>query len=159
MQASTTLLGACGLYCGSCYHYRASFPEGEHLLTEKARKGRKLEGFTCKGCRSEKHYIHPNCAQCEIRACTDRKGILHCGECSDFPCDRIRSFQSDGRLHHEPVLEQLRAIKEKGVGPWLDEQKERWRCSCGTGFSWYEEYCNVCKEPLDSFGPDPIEPK
>jgi len=52
MTCSKVLLGVCGLYCGACYHYRASFTEGRYLLEEAARQGRSLEGFACKGCRS-----------------------------------------------------------------------------------------------------------
>jgi hypothetical protein len=33
------LLTACGLYCGACYHYRASQPDDKHLMSEAARRG------------------------------------------------------------------------------------------------------------------------
>lgn len=72
------LLAACGLYCGACYHYRASFPEGRHLLAEAARRGHPLEGYACRGCRSDVLYVHPGCARCPIRACAEEKGLLHC---------------------------------------------------------------------------------
>ncbi|RPI31229.1 MAG: DUF3795 domain-containing protein, partial [Chloroflexota bacterium] len=60
------LLAVCGLYCGACYHYRASFPEGSHLLAQALRQGRGLEGYTCQGCRSDRRYIHQGCDQCQI---------------------------------------------------------------------------------------------
>lgn len=151
------LLGACGLYCGACYHYRASFYEFGRLSKEAARRGRDhdLEGFTCQGCRSDKLYIHPGCAQCEIRACADRKGILHCGLCKELPCDRIKAFQGDGRVHHRDILIELEALREKGADNWLKEQAIRWTCECGESYSWYEETCNNCGKPINSYGADP----
>ncbi len=152
------LLGACGLYCGACYHYRASFPEGRHLLKGATRQGRKLQGFTCKGCRSNSLYVHPGCAQCDIRTCTDTRGIAHCGLCPEFPCQRIRDFQSDGRVHHLDVFVNLAELVAKGIGDWLVEQAARWTCECGTGFSWYESSCPHCGTALSSYGPDPTAP-
>lgn len=155
MTDRRVLLAACGLYCGACYHYRASFSEGKHLLEEAARQGRALEGFTCQGCRSDILYIHPGCARCEIRACADERGVLHCGLCSELPCTRIEDFQNDGHVHHLDVLDNLAALKEKGPDRWLVEQERRWTCECGAKFSWYETACHHCGAPLDSYGPDP----
>lgn len=145
----------CGLYCGACYHHRASFPESKHLLEEAACQGRELEGFTCQGCRSDILYIHPGCAQCKIRACADERGVLHCGLCPGFPCARIEDFQVDGHIHHLDVLDNLASLKEKGPGRWLVEQERRWMCECGVKFSWYETVCHNCGAALASYGPDP----
>src|SRR5574341_850631 len=98
-EDNRALLAACGLYCGACYHYRASFYDDERLREEAARWGRDPQGFTCQGYRSDELYIHPGCVQCEIRACADGRGLLHCGLCADFPCERLWTFQSDGRAH------------------------------------------------------------
>ena len=149
------LLGVCGLYCGACYHYRASQPESRHMLAEAARRGRPLEGFACQGCRSQARYIHPGCAQCEIRACAEGRDVVHCGLCPDFPCHQLLAFQADGRLHHRDLLTHLKELTAKGTHAWLAEQALRWTCRCGVGFSWYEEVCHQCGAPLDSYGPDP----
>ena len=149
------LLGVCGLYCGACYHYRASFPEGRHLLEKAAEQGKDIKEFTCLGCRSDKLYMHPGCAQCRIRDCAEQKGVRHCGLCREFPCEIIGAFQSDGRVHHVPVFAQLEEMREKGPETWLRENKEKWTCSCGARFSWYEVHCRACGEPVNSFGPDP----
>lgn len=149
------LLSACGLYCGACYHFRASFYPSDRLRLEAARRGKQPDGFTCQGCRSEKLYIHPGCAACAIRDCADGRGLPHCGLCADFPCERLRAFQCDGRVHHREVLVELIRLREKGIGTWLATQAERWRCACGESFSWYEETCRRCGEPLASYGADP----
>jgi hypothetical protein len=154
MADRNVLLAVCGLYCGACYHYRASFPEGEHLLEEAVCQGRTREDFTCRGCRSDVLYIHPGCAQCEIRACADGRGVLHCGLCSKFPCARIKEFQHDGHVHHLDALDNLAALKEKGPECWLVDQECRWTCECGTRFSWYETVCQNCGSPLDSYDSD-----
>ena len=150
-----TLLGVCGLYCGACYHYRASFPEGAHLVEEAARQGRARQGFACQGCRSDRLYVHPGCAQCQIRACAEEKELFHCGLCVDFPCRRLMDFQSDGRTHHVPVLDQLEALRERGPERWLAERARRWTCTCGARFSWYETVCRQCSAPLDSYASGP----
>lgn len=149
------LLAACGLYCGACYHYRASFYESDRLLEEAARRGRDPQGFTCRGCRSDALYIHAGCAQCEIRACADGRGVPHCGLCADFPCERLWAFQGDGRVHHRDILVELVRLRERGAKAWLAAQAEMWKCSCGESYSWYEETCHHCGEPLASYGADP----
>jgi hypothetical protein len=150
-----TLLGACGLYCGACYHYRASFEEGGHLRAEAARQGRWGEGFACRGCRSAQLYIHPGCAECRIRACAEGRGIDHCGLCAEFPCRRLLAFQGDGRPHHADVVAQLEEMAAMGPKVWLAAQERRWTCGCGAPFSWYETACRRCGASLDSYGLDP----
>jgi hypothetical protein len=149
------LLGVCGLYCGACYHCCASLLDGRHLLEEAARQGKSPEQFTCRGCRSDALYIHPGCAQCEIRACAEEKGVLHCGLCDAFPCERLEAFRDDGRVHHLDVVVNLEDLRAKRPDRWLAEQEQRWTCGCGARFSWYESTCHNCGEPLPSYGPDP----
>jgi predicted amidophosphoribosyltransferase len=146
------LLGVCGLYCGACYHYRASFYDPQRLSWEAARRGRAPEGFTCQGCRSDKLYIHAGCAQCEMRACAEQRGILHCGLCAEFPCERLKAFQSDGRAHHKDIFVELEGLRDMGADEWLARQAQRWTCECGEGYNWYEDTCNQCGKPLDSYG-------
>ena len=57
------LLGKCGYYCGQC------------------------PGFTsgrCAGCVDGNEN-----GVCFSRDCVMEKGILSCGQCKEFPCDRI----------------------------------------------------------------------
>ena len=150
-----TLLAACGLYCGACYHYRAGFDEGQHLLADEARGGRPLRGYTCRGCWSGHHYRHVDCQMCAIRACAEARGVPHCGFCEHFPCDRLRAFQSNGRKHHVPVIDDLRSALASGADGWLARQADRWSCpACGVPFSWYEATCANCGTILTSHAPD-----
>jgi hypothetical protein len=155
-MTETNLLAACGLYCGACYHYRASFPDSKHLSSPEFRGDRPLQGYTCRGCHSGKLYIHVGCAECQIRACAESQGFAHCGECDQFAnphilCQRLKAFQNDGRIHHLPIAQQLADVQRKGVGQWLAEQKARWTCACGQPFSWYETVCQHCGKDLDSY--------
>ncbi len=149
------LLGVCGLYCGSCYHYQALSYAPERLSAEAARRGRPVEGFTCRGCRSDQPYIHAHCAHCALRACADGRGIAHCGLCAEFPCERLRAFQSDGRVHHRDIFRELETLREQGAEVWLAAQAQRWQCACGEPFSWYDETCHHCGAALASYGSDP----
>lgn len=153
--SGVTLLAVCGLYCGACYHYRAGQPDGAHLLADEARGGRPLEGYSCEGCRSGRLYVHANCATCELRACAEARGVLHCGECSDLPCEKLLRFQNDGRKHHVDVVATLREIAKQGAEVWLAAQARRWSCpNCGAPFSWYELRCPACEADLPSYGID-----
>ena len=142
------LLGVCGLYCGACDHYRAFLPDGRHLLEEAHRQGRELE--MCQGCRST--ILTKSCAQCTLKSCAEEKGVLHCGLCADYPCNQLKAFQHDGRLHHLVVLDNLEHLKLMEPDQWLAEQSRRWECRCGSHFSWYEEHCHNCGSSLASYG-------
>jgi len=142
------LLGVCGLYCGACDHYQAFLTDGRHLLEEARRQGRELE--MCQGCRST--VLTKSCAQCTLRSCAEGKGVLHCGLCAEYPCHQLKAFQHDGRLHHLVVLDNLEQLKRAEPDKWLAEQSQRWRCPCGSHFSWYEEHCHNCGSLLASYG-------
>ena len=68
-----------------------------------------------------------------------------CGECGDFPCDRLQAFAADESAHHSVVLANQERIRKVGLDRWLEEQEYRWRCSCcQTVFTWYDERCAEC---------------
>ncbi|MCX5666862.1 MAG: sigma-70 family RNA polymerase sigma factor, partial [Candidatus Omnitrophica bacterium] len=147
------LLGYCGLFCGACYHCRAVFINGQHIMQEAALKGKDLSTFTCLGCRSNKLYMHPGCAECAIRACAQSKGLLHCALCEEYPCERLKEFQQDpDHIHHFDIFSNLQALKEEGPGAWLEKQERLWTCqTCQTPFSWYDQLCPNCHSPVNSY--------
>ena len=145
------ILGACGLYCGACNHYRFSFTEGEHLLRDSNPKNLTYDKFTCRGCHSDKSEMLPGCAGCKIRECSKKKKISHCGSCNEFPCKLLTDFKNDGRIHHQYILKNLQELNTKGVEQWLIEQENRWKCECGYNYSWYEESCYNCGMKLNSY--------
>ena len=143
-----TLLGVCGLYCGSCDHYRAGQPDGKPLLDKIRLSDPRFE--VCEGCRSKK--LTTSCANCAIRDCADTEGIKHCALCGEYPCDQLKAFQFDGRIHHIVVIDNLENLKRQGSERWLQEQENRWKCECGANFSWYEDHCRQCGRRLASYG-------
>ena len=146
---SHKLLGVCGLYCGACNHYRASFPEGDHLFQKLLQKDKTVAEPTCQGCRSDK--LYPHCSECQIRECAESKGINHCGDCTEIPCEMLRNFQFDGRAHHLDIMDNLAELKEQGCEKWLKKQELKWKCQCGASYSWYETECHFCGSPLNLY--------
>ncbi len=87
------LIGFCGDNCGLCPRYIATKSRGIHHL-EKARdlwvrvgwrdKDTSPEEVACSGCTSVK-----SCRYDNVRICAKNKGITNCGECMDYPCQKI----------------------------------------------------------------------
>ena len=142
-----TLLGACGLYCGSCSHYKVSQPEGRSFLNKKRAEDPLFE--ECHGCRS--NYRTEYCNKCTIRICAERREVVHCGLCTDYPCRQIKEFQFDGKIHHIIIIDNLEHLKRNDPEQWLLEQEDRWKCKCGMKYSWYEDNCLQCGSRLSSY--------
>ncbi len=100
----TQILGVCGLYCGACEHYFAYTAEGAHIRQTRQTDDSQIE--ECKGCRS--NILTLSCSKCSIRECAAGKNVLHCGLCGEYPCDQLKQFQHDGRMHHIAILEPIR---------------------------------------------------
>lgn len=153
-QEQQNLAAPCGLYCGACSIYVAGRRGDSKRLEQIARVmaeylGRPVEGkdLACEGCLSE--VIALQCRDCVLRACAFEKGLTHCAQCSDFPCQRIIAFNNDGMRHHSEVLDNIRCQWIIGIGAWIEEQKERWRClHCGCAVDWYASQCPDCGTTL-----------
>ena len=144
----------CGLYCGACSIYVAGIRGDSKRLEQIARAmaeylGRPVEvkDLACGGCLSG--VIALQCRDCVRRACALGKGLTHCAQCSDFPCQRIIDFNNDGMRHHSEVLDNIRRQRLIGIDAWIEEQKERWRChNCGHAVDWYINQCPDCGTTL-----------
>lgn len=44
----------------------------------------------CKGCRQVKGKVF--WGSCELYQCNDEKSQEHCGECKQFPCDKLKEW-------------------------------------------------------------------
>ena len=136
MNFDMKLLAYCGLYCDQC-SCRAAFADQDmrHMahMPEKYREARPTPSDNdCGGCKGR-----CICPPCGIKDCAAAKGLDHCGECADFPCERLEAFRTDGWAHHVGAIENLRSIRENGVETWFEALKPTLQCHCGKRKSWY----------------------
>lgn len=148
MPSPINLLAYCGLYCGAC-SFKVAFDEKsrEHIknMPEKYDQYKNAKLEFCPGCRLDNQR-----GDCKIRNCAISKGLIHCGECTDFPCVTLKTFNDDGMAHHADCIPNLKMIKEKGMDWFLDHQEKYWTCSCGAKTSWYLKNCVKCKNDTDN---------
>jgi len=79
-------LSYCGIDCGKCKNYK--------------------QNMNCAGCRNEEELI----ADCPTKACAVEKGLLHCGECEDFPCKELEEFYNSGSAMRKEAYENMLKI-------------------------------------------------
>ena len=78
------------------------------------------EAVRCTGCATmEKPFWG---GECGVKSCCEAKGLNHCGECPDFPCEMEASMGTDMGFDAEPRLKQCR---ECLIGVTLG-----WRLGC-----------------------------
>ena len=140
-------LGPCGLHCGKCF----AFAEGEiHQLSQQLEKAlgnfdvyaqrftemleeplfskyadfkaflHYLATASCQGCRQQKCQLF---SECQVRSCSQQKGVAFCFECPDFPCNNT-GF--DEHLHQR-YLAINRRMQEIGPEAYYDEVKDQSR--------------------------------
>lgn len=81
----------CGICCNSC-------------------EGR--EESNCKGCLNMKLPFWGQ--ECEVKSCCENKGLNHCGECNNFPCNTLETVGAEQGYDPGPKLEQCRIWAEDG---------------------------------------------
>jgi hypothetical protein len=128
----------CGSYCHTCDHFtgkiRRTFQSALDMLefygfkkllegkTDRENLKRGLEILAqsgiCSGCKAE-IAESPKQDRCQIRQCCSGKGFDLCNECSEFPCDLLKS--NPGVIKFG-CIEKLKEIKQKGIEQWIDKQ-------------------------------------
>jgi hypothetical protein len=128
----------CGSYCHTCDHFtgkiRKTFQSAldmlefygfRKLLDEKVDRENLKRGLEilaqssiCSGCKAE-IAESPNQDRCQIRQCCFGKGFDLCNECSEFPCNVLKS--NPGVIKFGCV-EKLKEIKQKGIESFIDKQ-------------------------------------
>lgn len=79
----------CGLLCSEC-------------------EGR--EEAQCKGCDSMKTPFWSG--ECGVKSCAEKKGLAHCGQCADFPCDMCANMGREAGFDPAPRLAMCRLWQE-----------------------------------------------
>ncbi len=133
----------CGLFCPSCGVYIATQENDEaKLIYYASRLGQTIEDTKCDGCRSGR--VSAQCRLCEFRSCSEKKGILFCSECDEFPCESLKEFQTK-MPHRLELWESLELVKTEGLQKWWAKMAEDYTCpECGVINSSYDIKCAKC---------------
>jgi len=116
-------IAVCGLDCGSCDIFRVpNDPEAARGVAEWFRQrgwikeGEGAEDVVkrapyCLGCRGDRA-VHwsPDCWI--LKCCVDERGLDHCSECSEFPCERLSEWakMNDG---YSRAFERLKRMRNE----------------------------------------------
>ena len=83
----------CGVWCDEC---------------------ERRESVNCQGCiHMEKTFWG---GVCQVKVCCEEKGLAHCGECTQFPCDMCAHMGEDMGFDPQPRLAKLREWASEKVG-------------------------------------------
>lgn len=161
MEINPAFASPCGLYCGVCAIHLAD-RDGNVKLKEKlvnlykggtAGKGTLpnsenlcVADMHCRGCLSDDLFMH--CQQCDIRNCTQAKGIEGCHQCDDFPCKFINEFSM--AVGKKVILRSVAHRRQVGTAQWIIDEEARYHCpQCGAKAFRGAMRCNQCKAELN----------
>jgi predicted RNA-binding Zn-ribbon protein involved in translation (DUF1610 family) len=133
----------CGLYCGVCGIYQATINKDDVLRQKFAKAyGVTFEELACLGCLSNN--IFKYCKICEIKACTAKREIEGCYQCSEFPCGKVEAFPvSEGKKN---ILRAVPRWRELGTEMWVEEEEKLFTCqSCGKQLFRGAKKCRNCE--------------
>ncbi|HPF31829.1 MAG TPA: DUF3795 domain-containing protein [Candidatus Sabulitectum sp.] len=89
----------CGLDCGVCPARAAYLNDDDELRRKTAAEWSSMygadippESINCTGCTGEGTKFHHCEHGCEIRRCALPREIANCGECAEYPCEKITAF-------------------------------------------------------------------
>jgi hypothetical protein len=116
-----------------------------------ARKfNRPVSDMKCEGCRSANVSFY--CKTCLFKNCAENRGIDFCGECAEYPCEKLVEFRKQAP-HRAQLWESQEILKKEGFEKWFENRKRYHSCSsCNTVNSVYDPVCRNCgKSPLLHF--------
>jgi len=128
ISIEASAIAPCGMNCRLCYAYQR-------------RKN------TCAGCRGPDAGKPKYCVTCRIKNCPDLAGCGadFCYACDRFPCARLKQLDRRYRTKYGmSMLENLGAIREKGLAAFLAAETEVWLCDCGSFLSVHRGECPNC---------------
>lgn len=147
----------CGLLCRSCGIYIATQENNNDQLRGIAERLHiPFEEVRCNGCRSD--VLSAHCKACYFRECSEKKEIGFCSECSEYPCQPLKEFQTK-MPHRAELFQSLDRIKEVGWERWYTEAVARHSCpGCNKLNGWYTLVCPGCgNSPASQFAADNFE--
>jgi len=139
------LAAVCGLFCPACTIYIGTTEEPARLEVLAQRMNVPVEELQCNGCRAEKRCFYCR-SLCTMTKCAAEKGVDFCGQCPEYPCKALQSFQAE-RPHRIELWKSQERIREAGYETWYAEMQEHFSCpKCGTLNSAYDMKCRKCEE-------------
>ncbi len=129
---TAAMIAPCGLDCSLCGRAQA-------------------QTNPCPGCSGPDEHKPAFCSErCGIILCGKRKenDWAFCDECPDYPCadvmEKENRYTSKYPLYESP-LKNLRAIRESGIGAFLESERKQWTCGeCGGVISVHTGVCSGC---------------
>jgi hypothetical protein len=114
------LVAPCGIDCGICELYLAG--GNAALKTYLVSKGIAAEALPCTGCRARQGHCPVLGEQCATFACAQEHGAVSCGECEQFPCDKLSPAADRADvLPHNTKLFNLCVIARRGLEAFVAE--------------------------------------
>jgi hypothetical protein len=140
-----SLAAVCGLFCPACRAFIGTREDQRILVMMARRFQRSLEEMQCNGCRSEKRCFYCE-SRCTMTKCAAARGVDFCGECAEYPCTDLKTFQAE-MPHRIELWKSQARIREVGYEKWYMEMIEHYSCEkCGTLNSAYDLRCRKCGE-------------
>jgi hypothetical protein len=147
-MSDRTLVGRCGMYCGSCPIYRAPRDKDEKMIFDISFRTRcTIDMIKCDGCGTPDRFaLSKNCI---FRRCSKGRGIEHCSLCNEFPCETLLGLYEDDMRSMGEAEKNARRIKDTGIDKWLEEADSRWHCGqCGARIALDMGSCPGCKADI-----------
>lgn len=128
-KTDLSLLGYCGIYCGSCDIY-VSCKTGDSAKQQEIADWLKryhdadcpAEEIRCSGCHGplEEHWS----VACKVRICAVERGVVTCADCDDYEnCHTLETFYRGG--DYASARRNLERIRKIGIGRWAAERESR----------------------------------
>jgi hypothetical protein len=126
-----SMLGYCGIYCGTCDIYVAC-KTGDRDTQQKIADWLKehhdvdcaAEDIRCSGCHGplSEHWSE----DCKVRLCAAAREVTTCVDCGEYEtCTTLESFYQGG--DYESARSTLTRIKEVGLDVWAKEKETELR--------------------------------
>jgi hypothetical protein len=130
-RMSEELIAPCGINCGVCRFYLG-----------KAKGLYKSKTSGCAGCIPTNEGCNYQ-GGCEF---LNNKMVRFCFECAHFPCKQLEKLNKRySTKYHTNLIDNLLNIKKNGIGNWLREEEQRWKCrECGGTVSLHTHFCFDC---------------
>lgn len=137
------LAAVCGLFCPACTVFIGTREDPERLRVIAERVQQPIEELQCDGCRSKKRCFYCR-ERCKMGTCAQERGVDFCGECHEYPCEDLRTFQAE-MPHRIELWKSQERIKEAGYEKWYLEMIDHYSCpECRTLNSAYDLKCRNC---------------